>query len=480
MRPLLLASVLVVAAGSGVSLDALRREQPRTLRDIVVKRERIDRFAKWLIAVHQHDPGEKDMYLEDIASWSADDLRALWADAKFLAALMRNLGISRVTFPDQRGTVAIIYPPELLQRMRAMACAASGRIARPDCVAIHAQLHLDDDLHPLAADAAADRERTGEDNFILRRAAILHADVEILERPDLAYSAPSSGRPLPGPQQLRVDTTDGVSLNVHEVGVHWEIARTLLELIKPKDGDRPQPGRDQMVRDWYRATTAWMQSVESHDTKHIDRGRDLFPSDPDLLFLSGTLHEVYATPEIQAAMHTVVMPTGYSISIGSARGELRQAEGFFRRAVDRAPEMAEAHLHLGRVLGLQGHHADAIVELRQALTHLDDDELRYDGELFAGAEEEALGRYDEAAAFYEQAAACYPGAQSPLIALSQLARRRGDRAGALAAMERLYALPPVGDEARQDPWWVYKIAQARNAGALLDELRAPFRRSSAQ
>src|SRR5262245_3146283 len=433
MRPLLLASVLVVAT-AGISLDAVPGEQPRTLRDVVVTRERVDRIEKWLVAVHQHDPGEKDAYLEDLASWSADDLRALWADAKFLAALMRNLGLSRLSVQDQRGSVAIIYPPVLLQRMRAMACAVNGRIARPDCLAIHAQQNLDADLRPLAVDAAVDRARTGEDNFILRRAAILHADVEIIERPDLAYHAPSAGRQLPGPQQLRVDTTDGVSLNVHEVGVHWEIARELLGLIRPRDVDRPQPGRDRMVRDWYRATTAWMQHVESHDTKHIDRGRDLFPTDPDLLFLSGTLHEVYATPEIQSALRSVAMPTGYSISIGSVRAELKQAEGFFRRVVEHAPEMAEAHLRLGRVLGLQGHHADAIVELRQALMLLDDEELRYDGELFAGTEEEALSRYDAAAELYEQAAARYPGAQSPLIALSQLARRRGDRAGALAAM----------------------------------------------
>src|SRR5262249_13195873 len=126
----------------------------------------------------------------------------------------------------------------------------------------------------------------------------------------------------------------------------------------------------------------------------------------------------------------------------------------------------------------QGHHADALTELQQALALLDDEELRYDGELFVGVEEEALGRYDAAAALYEQAAARYPGAQSPLIALSQLARRRGDPARARAAIDRLFALPPPGDEERADPWWVYKIAQARNADDLLDELRAPFRRSA--
>jgi tetratricopeptide (TPR) repeat protein len=138
--------------------------------------------------------------------------------------------------------------------------------------------------------------------------------------------------------------------------------------------------------------------------------------------------------------------------------------------------MAEAHLRLGRVLALQGHDAEAVPELQQALTRLGDEALEYDGELFIGAAYEALGRYDEGAAAYEHAAARFPAAQSPLIALSQLARRRGDRTGALAAMARMFALPSPEDGDRQDPWWTYKTAQARNADDLLETVHAPFRR----
>jgi hypothetical protein len=67
-----------------------------------------------------------------------------------------------------------------------------------------------------------------------------------------------------------------------------------------------------------------------------------------------------------------------------------------------------------------------------------------------------------------------------LIALSQLARRRGDRTGALAAIARMFALPMPEDGDRRDPWWFYTTAQARNADDLLDAMRAPFRRGSAQ
>ena len=480
MRPLLASVVIVAAIGAAASAQrpAARSGVPTVLatRQVIVTQERLERFTEWITAVHDHEPGEDDAALERVASWSGDELRGLWADAQFLAALMRNLKLNHFEIPQRRETVAIVYKMVLLQRMRAMACAAAGRLLSADCAAIHAADSLDDQLREFAADAAADRARSGEDNYLLRRGAILHADAEMIANPVLDAPASAAPRPLPGPRRIKADTSDGISINVHEVGVHWEIARTLLSLVVPKGLDRPAPARDAMVRDWYRATAAWMQKAESHDTDHINRARELFPTDPDILFLSGTLHEVYASSEIQAAAHSVSMPAGFELDIGSARGELHQAEGFLRRALAQAPEMAEAHLRLGHVLALQGHDAEAVAELQQALTRLADEELEYDGELFIGAAYEALGRYDEAAAAYADAASRFPLAQSPLIALSQLARRRGDRTGALAAMARVFALPMPEDGDRQDPWWVYKTAQARNADDLLEALRSPFRR----
>jgi tetratricopeptide (TPR) repeat protein len=487
MRRTLLLGVTIASMFVGIapviraSPQARRSGQPPAVLtpDSTVTPERINRFERWLKAVDRHEPGTTDDALEDVASWPTADLRPLWADVKFLAALMRNLKLARVAASTPSGNVEVVYSAVPLQRMRAMACAASGRLASIDCIALHAAESLDDDLRRLGSNAAADRTRSGEDNYILRRAALLHTDIEILAPASSAASPPAPPRTAPvlGPTRVRADTVDGMALNVHEVGIHWEIARTALDAVRPKNAEKPQPDLDPMVRQWYRATSAWMQHVENHDTQHVDRAREIFPTDPDILFLNGTLHETYARAEIQAASRSVALPTGFTLDVGSTRAELRQAEGFFRRALAHAPEMAEAHLRLGRVLGLQGHHADAVAELRQALTLLDDNALRYDGELFAGAEEEALGHYDAAGEAYARAGELYPGAQSPLIALSQLARRRGDRAGALASIQRVFALPQPGDEGREDPWWTYHLAQARNAEELLDAVRAPFRRS---
>ena len=474
------AIVLGFAIASAAAQMRRSGEISPLLTSVEVSVQRVDRLERWLEAVDVHEPGEEDAALDEAASWTTGDLRMLWGDVRALTILLRNRRAARFLIPDGGKTIEVLYAPSLIRRMRLLACAAAGRLAQPDCMALRAVLELSPAMRQLAEHAGEDRARTGEDNYILRRAAVLHADVEVLA-PSAAppAAAPRPAAPVLGPKQIRIDTSDGVSLDVREVGIHWELGRAVLDQVIPKGAERPQPGRDAMVRDWYRASSAWMQHIESHDTQHIDRGRDIFPSDPGLLFLSGTLHETYARAEIQSTVRAAVVPAGFSLDILAPRVELRRAESFFRGALAHAPDMAEAHLRLGRVLGLQGQHGDAIVELRRALGLLgDDDELRYDAELFAGAEEEALGRYDAARDEYARAQALFPGAQSPLVALSQLARRRGDRAAALAAIQQLFDLPPPGAEGRDDPWWNYHKAQARNAQALVDAVRAPFRRGA--
>ena len=62
-----------------------------------------------------------------------------------------------------------------------------------------------------------------------------------------------------------------------------------------------------------------------------------------------------------------------------------------------------------------------------------------------------MGQYDAAFDAYHRAAALSPTAQSPWLALSHLARRRGDRAAALRALQQVFDLPSEPD--RDDPWW---------------------------
>jgi tetratricopeptide (TPR) repeat protein len=217
-----------------------------------------------------------------------------------------------------------------------------------------------------------------------------------------------------------------------------------------------------------------MQLREDHDKVHLDRARAIFPTDPDILFLSACQRETYAGGAIQTAVRSAILPTGVTLDVGSERVELREAEGLFRRVLEIKSDHAEARLRYGRVLGALGKHAEAAVELRRAVAELADPQLLYYAELFLGAEEEALGNRDAARVAYEQAAIGYPMAQSPLLALSQLARRHGDRGGALGAIDRLFALPEEERDLKDDPWWWYYVAQARDADDLLEAMQRPY------
>ena len=386
----------------------------------------------------QHRPGDSDAALERVAAMSIADIQTLSIDAQTLITLMRRPGAlvffigkaeDRTDDLFNRGgsvrkQTQIRYRPGEIELMRALAKRLAPR-----------------------------------DNEFLRRAALLEADVAIL---DTTERAPVTYAPPGGAFSYRVKVNDGQTQSINQGPVHWALARTLIDLVAPS------PTRASFVRAWYVATIAQLEAAEQHDTDHLAHALELLPGDGVILFFNGCLHEVYASNRIQAAVKAMHLPPGLSLGVGSARSELQLAEAFLKKALAADPEAPEARLHLGRVLGLLGRHQEAAVELGRAVNELGDLPNEYYAALFLGREEEALGQLDKAQASYERAASLYPEAQSAHLALSQLAWRRPDRTAALTAIRD--ALDATGD----DPWWTYDVAHAHRADALLDELRRPF------
>jgi hypothetical protein len=258
---------------------------------------------------------------------------------------------------------------------------------------------------------------------------------------------------------------DGEASGIGIGETHWLMGRALLDAVRP--------GGDGMINLWYRATAAWMQRDLQYNPAHLRRARELFPNDSVIAFLSGTNAETYASSAIQAARQTAVLPTGVVLEIGSEAEELKSAEAFLARAVKADSAFREARLHLGHVLLARSKAREAADELTAALES-PEPLLRYYSAMFLGAAEEALGHGDAAQAAYRQAKAVLPRAQSPSLALSALALRRGDRTGATQSIEEVFALPRDA-ESRDDPWWRYRTTPGRNAADLLDELWKPFR-----
>jgi tetratricopeptide (TPR) repeat protein len=161
---------------------------------------------------------------------------------------------------------------------------------------------------------------------------------------------------------------------------------------------------------------------------------------------------------------------GFTPAVDSPTDELTEAESLFRRAVELEPGLGTARLRLGRVLGLLGRHGEAVDELRLAQSSLIDPRDRYFGELFLGAEELAAGRATEARTAFQSASALFPNAQSPYLALGQLAWQQADRADGEFVVDALAALPR--DRAgREDPWWSYDVSVVLDFPVLVDHLR---------
>src|SRR5581483_7369577 len=328
--------------------------------------DHVSRVDRWLTAVLRHQPGSFDADAVAVASWSNPELQELWIDLTVVVELIRNPKTVRFTVNPVGGG----RPRDL-------------RVSPNDLVRFR---------------AIAQRARAaGDPDDVLRRGALLHADIAMTMR-DVheAIGTPNAY----APERITVQVGDGRPLDIGSSTIHWDTARMLVD----------RTPRDDFARAWYRATSAWMQDRADHDTDHADHAVALFPDDPDLLFLDGCLHEVLASAAIQASVQAMRLPSGFSMNVGSTRAELKLAENALRQAVARRAEFAEAHLHYGRVVDELGDHQLAVAELSRAAGALPDTRLEYVADLFLGAAQASIGHDAEAQAAYESAAARDPGA----------------------------------------------------------------------
>jgi tetratricopeptide (TPR) repeat protein len=283
-------------------------------------------------------------------------------------------------------------------------------------------------------------------NQILLRGASLHADIGRLIPEDTVRRSPT--------QKTAYIVRDGRWLGVRYISMHWQLGRALL------DGVTPEPATNPAVREWYLETSADLLQLRqiAAAVEHYARARQLFPSDPTILHASGVLHERFGSSAMQAAAESIAESNRTSAAVSTARAELVKAERFFRDSLAQRPEHVETRLRRGRVLDDLGRHEEAAAELRRAMADGASGSLLYLAELFLGRAEEASGHYDAARTAFEHASALYPNAQSPRLALSQIARRAGDRRAAQRELQVIAKLPD-DERRREDPWWFYYDAR---------------------
>jgi tetratricopeptide (TPR) repeat protein len=417
--------------------------------------DRIDRLLQWLEAVERHEPGESDDWLLRVASWDRSTLWRVWIDVGTIVSLVREPNVSVFYQPTEPEPFSGIFRT-LTPRIRSRVISYGSN-----------------DVKRLQAIAKDVIDRGGE-NRILNRGASLHADIVMLEA-GRSFGPDASRRPRSS--QVMLFMTDGQQTGLDDASVQWEMGRRLLDRVKPKDSRRlgPDPGADETVRRWYLASNAYMQAVEQMDGWHVERAVQLFPRDPEILFLAACAREWFSGPQVQSVLASTTLSRDLFDLIGDAGDELGKAERLFRQSLEQNPKQVEARIRLGRVLGRRGRHQDAIVELRRATMETQNRLLQYYGQMFLGAEAAALDLADEARRAYQRASELYPNAQSPHLAMSALAARMGNRAEALSAIEPVVTAddPLISD----DPWWSYYTSQARDLVGIVDALHEAIRKA---
>jgi tetratricopeptide (TPR) repeat protein len=419
---------------------------------------RLTALETWLAAVAQHRPGTLDEPIRRVNAWNQQQFRQIWIDVSTIVSLVREPGITLFYIDEPaRGDAGLARQVSPLATTRSTQVLYTlGELKR---------------LRELAAEISAKR-KPGAENDILTRGAMLHADIEILTP---LGSRPSGDRSRSGSAGTILFANDGRQVGLSTTISHWDMGRRLLDRVRsiesPTRRTAPDPGRDATVRQWYVASSAFMLHIRQIEPEHFARGLELFREDPEVLFLAASAHEVLSGIRTQSALRTMQGPRDVTFAVLTEGGELRLAEQLYRRALERNPALVEARIRLGQVLGRRGRHEEAVNVLRQGQAS-GEDLLQYYAHLFLGREFEALQNGPEARRSYERAAMLYPTAQSPMLGLSRVADRAGDRAAARAAVQRMLALPGAGE--LSDPWWVYDHAQARNVDQLLEALRQRF------
>jgi tetratricopeptide (TPR) repeat protein len=380
--------------------------------------EQVARGVVWARAALRHRPGSDDADVAAIASWTPQATGDVRVEISVILDIMRDERASVFEMPDAgpRLPDQIAYTGKQVTTLRAAARDA-----------VSAGLDADD---------------------LLARGLVLETDVVTVG----------------GGQGLVMHFSDSRGLGIQRGGDHWALARRLASWLEKSRARRAD------VRLWYRAILSGAAAADRWYEPNAVAAEALRPPDADVLFLAACVHETFASPRLQAAAAGAHAPSGVTMDVRSAKDELSDAASLLKRALDLTPGHVDARIHYGRVLTLQDHAADAVAQLKRAATAATTPVQRYYARLFLGDALEATNQREEARAAYTEAAALFPRAQSPRLALSELAARYGDRDIVAEAMTSVVARPDEETE-QDDPWWSYARSSGRDSEAMMEEAR---------
>jgi len=185
----------------------------------------------------------------------------------------------------------------------------------------------------------------------------------------------------------------------------------------------------------------------------------LLPDNEELLFWRGVVLEFAAvwvgepTTETRAAVPALGQTDGSGFNMVKNARVWGPVEDAYRRALQREPDNAETHLHLGFTLYSLRNYGSAKTEYELARDRSSDVWVVYVADLLLARVKEDQNDLAGAVPYYEHALAKLPAAQSAYIGLSMLEARRGNSQRARELTTKLAAIPEK--QRVRDPWWAY-------------------------
>lgn len=317
-------------------------------------------------------------------------------------------------------------------------------------------------------------------NGRLGRAAMMHADIAMMNREANGYGMAGTGTPSDV-------SLDGEVIGGSTRSAHWAFARRVLQerrKLFPSDQERTYSLL------WYQATAAFLQDWEDYAelVPHLEEAGRLHPRDPFLKLIQGSMHEYFAEPAIQRAVqeaHTAAVEAANqrpgsnagliaglldqppsaigSPRVMSVRLERQAALELFEDALKISPDFTEAAIRRANILCRQGRAGQAVSALRSALDDRQPALLRYFGQLILGKCLLQIEQPLEADRAFAIAEGVFPSAHAPRLGRALTALLLGLPAGDMSWMRS-----PSAD----DPWLAYRRSHVPDSASLVQQLRS--------
>jgi tetratricopeptide (TPR) repeat protein len=379
-------------------------------------------LIQWQSAVYAHEPGQVDNAVTSIGSWDRSTLSSTVGGVVTVGAELlglKDIGArqTRIDGSPKREDHSIIgRSPLRPTTYRRLMPALSGRASA---------------------------------NAFFKRAAMLHADIAL---------APDDLSRRTGEWTVAL-VRDGQVIGSEGFSLHWNLGRHLISLVLPSPAD------DVFAREWYRATLSVMLGTGAlaPAVGHVAEALVTLPDDANIWFEAGRFAEAMAQMLRQVPEVMRHDPRGLG-------GRQHDAVSVYRRAWQIDSTHVEARIHLGHALLELDRADEAARELAPACEAAANPRLAYLCAMFLGRAEEQLTQFDSAASRFRRAAELRPTAQSPLLALSRLARQSGNKPAARQYVRDALRRQP--EDGSADPWWEYFEWQVQNPNQLMQDLWA--------